>query len=84
MADKKQGKLQEAMTPHRKKCSHVVHLNVPRNWFETNSRHQKCYSEGGQKIRGCHGLLGRVIIILLYFSAQEYTGGPDVVCDLHM
>jgi len=49
------------MTPHRKKCPHVVHFNVPRDWFETNSRHQKRYSEGGQKIRGCRGLLGGVI-----------------------
>ena len=22
------------MTPHRKKCPHVVHFNVPRDWFE--------------------------------------------------
>ena len=36
-------------------------FNVPRDWFETNSRHQKRYSEGGKKIRGCRGLLGRVI-----------------------
>ena len=49
------------MTPHRKKCPHVVHFNVPRDWFETNSRHQKRYSEGGKKIRGCRGLLGGVI-----------------------
>ena len=49
------------MTPHRKKCPHVVHFNVPRDWFESNSRHQKCYSEGGKKICGCRGLLGRVI-----------------------
>ena len=44
----------------QKKCPHVVHFNVPRDWFETNSRHQKRYSEGGKKIRGCRGLLGRV------------------------
>ena len=49
------------MTPHRKKCPHVVHFNVPRDWFETNSRHQKRYSEDGKKFRGCRGLLGRVI-----------------------
>ena len=49
------------MTPHRKKCPHVVHFDVPRDWFETNSRHQKRYSEGGKKTRGCRGLLGRVI-----------------------
>ena len=49
------------MTPHRKKCPHVVHFNVPRDWFEINSRHQKRYSEDGKKFRGCRGLLGRVI-----------------------
>ena len=51
------------MTPHRKKCPYVVHFNVPRDWFETNLRHQKRYSEGGKKIRGCLGLLGRVIVL---------------------
>ena len=49
------------MTPHRKKCPHVVHFNVPRDWFEINSRHQKHYSDDGKKFHGCHGLLGRVI-----------------------
>ena len=49
----------------QKKCPHVVHLNVPRDWFETNSRHQKRYSEGGKKNRGCRGLLGRVISIVV-------------------
>ena len=38
----------------------MVHFNVPRDWFETNSRHQKRYSKGGKRIRGCRGLLGRV------------------------
>ena len=36
----------------QKKCPHVVHFNVPRDWFETNSWHQKCYSEGGKKFLG--------------------------------
>ena len=45
----------------QKKCPHVVHFNVPRDWFETNSRHQKRYSEGGKNIRGCRGLLRTVI-----------------------
>ena len=40
----------------QKKCRHVMHFNVPRDWFETNLRHQKRYSEGYR------GLLGRVII----------------------
>ena len=35
----------------QKKCPHVVHFNVPRDRFETNSRHQKRYSEGGKKTR---------------------------------
>ena len=49
--------------PHRKKCPHMVHFNVhvPQDWSETNSRHQKRYSEGGKKNFGCQGLLGRVI-----------------------
>ena len=34
---------------------------VPRDWFETNLRHKKHYSKGGKNIRGCRGLLGRVI-----------------------
>ena len=44
----------------QKKCPHMVHLNVPHDWFETNSWHQKCYSEDG-KICGCCSLLGRVV-----------------------
>ena len=28
----------------QKKCAHVVHFNVPRDCYETNSRHQKRYS----------------------------------------
>ena len=36
---------------HRKKCPHMVHIfNVPHDWFEINSRHQKRYSEDGKKI----------------------------------
>ena len=52
---------EKAMTPHRKKCPHVVHFTTPRDWFETNLRYQKRYSGGGKKICGCRGLLGRVI-----------------------
>ena len=36
---------------HVMNAHHVVHFNVPRDWFELNSRHQKRYSEGGKKIR---------------------------------
>ena len=39
----------------------VMHLDVPR---DTNLRHQKRYSEGGQKNCGCHGLLGRVHVVI--------------------
>ena len=39
----------------------VLTCDAPRDWFETNSWHQKRYSEVGKKIRGCRGLLGRVI-----------------------
>ena len=44
--------IQKSHDAHRKKCPHVVHFNVPRDWFETNSLHQKRYSEGGKKIVG--------------------------------
>ena len=58
-----------------KKCPRVVHFNVRRDWFETNSRHQKSYSKGGKKIRGCHGLLGRVVsgekVSLLSYSSTR-------------
>ena len=43
----------------QEKFPHVVHFNVPRDWFETSSWYQKRCSEGGQKILGCRGLLGR-------------------------
>ena len=48
---------------HRKNAPRCgADFNVPRqNYFETNSRRQKRYSEDGtQKFRGCRGLLGRV------------------------
>lgn len=32
----------------KNKCPYMVHLNVPRDWFETNSRGQKRYSDGGK------------------------------------
>ena len=40
--------MEKVMTSHSKNFPHVVHFNVPRDYFETNSRHQK--------IRGCRGL----------------------------
>ena len=70
------------MMPHRKKCSHVVHFNVPRDWFETNLRHQKRYSEEGKKFRGCHGLLGRVILALHVLSFHLHlVKQSEVYCD---
>ena len=36
----------------QKKFLHVVHLNVPCDWFELNLWHQKHYSEDGKKIVG--------------------------------
>ena len=33
----------------QEKCPHVVFFNVPRDWFETNSRHPTRYPEGGKK-----------------------------------
>ena len=51
----------------QKKCLHVMHFNVPHDWFETNLWHQKRYSEGGKNIRGCCGLLGRVISDLINY-----------------
>ena len=30
----------------KKKCPHMVHFNVPCNWFEPILKHQKRYSEG--------------------------------------
>ena len=46
----------------QKKCPHIVHFNIPRDWFEKNLRLQKRYSECRKKgILGCRGLLGRVV-----------------------
>ena len=46
------------------KFPHVVHFNVPRGLFETNSRHKIRYSEDCKRIRGCRGILGRVMLYL--------------------
>ena len=48
------------MIPNTKR-PHVMHFNVPRDWFETNLRHQKRYSEDSKKICECRSLMGRVI-----------------------
>ena len=69
---------------HVMNAHHVVHFNVPRDWFELNSRHQKRYSEGGKKIRGCRRHQKRIIpgwnakkslgqlIVLGPFNIQKY------------
>ena len=36
----------------QKKCSHVVHFKVPRDWFETNLRHQNVTLRAAKKIVG--------------------------------
>ena len=46
---------------------------VPRDWLESNSWHQKCFSEGGKKIRRCHGLLGRVISMFKFVFINQST-----------
>ena len=72
------------MAPHRKTCPHMVHFNVPRDWFETNSRHKKRYSEGDKKNRGCRGLLGRVIVVFFkQYNASisvKPEGGTPSLC----
>ena len=69
------------MTLHRKKCPQVVHFNVPRDWFERNSQHQKRYSEDGKKIRGCYGPLGRVIcgFICCFFCWRGCEGQKALI-----
>ena len=42
---------------------HVVHFNLPHDWFETNLWRQKDYAKGGKNICGCRSLLGRVVYI---------------------
>ena len=46
----------------QKNCPHMAHFNVPHDCFETNSQHQKHYSEGCKKNWGCHGLLGKAAL----------------------
>ena len=36
----------------QKKCPHMVHFNVPGDWFETNLQYQKRHFEGSQKFVG--------------------------------
>ena len=55
-------RIEKVMTQDIKKCPHVVHFNVPRDWLETTSRHQKRYYEDGKNVCGWPGLLGRVIL----------------------
>ena len=55
----------------QKKMPRVVHFNIPRDWFEINSRHQKHFSEDGKKFRGCRSLLGRVILQKKHLFVQK-------------
>ena len=57
----------------QKKCPHVVHLNVPRDKFEPNSRYQKRHSEDGKKYRGCRGLLGRIVSHCVLIATKFQT-----------
>ena len=48
----------------QKKCSHVVHFNVPRDWFEINSRDQKGYNEDVKNLRVSRSTGKRNIFII--------------------
>lgn len=52
----------------QEKCPHMVYFHIPCDWFETNSQHQKRYSERSKKICGCHGLL---VLLWLTLYIQE-------------
>ena len=61
--------------PHTRKYLHMVHFNVPHDWSETNSLHQKRYSEGGKRNCGGPGLPWRVIIysdMLTQWLSMDY------------
>ena len=55
-------------------CPHVVHFNVQRDWFETNSRHQK---------RRCRSLLGRVTVSFAYVTHSRIKKCRSTLADLH-
>ena len=59
--------------PHRKKFPHVVHFNVPLDCFETNLRHQKCYSKGGEKFVGVAVYWDRKAVLLSIGAAKWQT-----------
>ena len=61
--------------PCRKKCPHVVHFNVPHDWFQTNLQHQKHYSEGGKIFFECCSLLGRVVMVLNFATLSVWLSG---------
>ena len=44
--------IQKSPDAKQKKCPHVVHFNIPCEFFETNLWHQKRYSEGAKKFVG--------------------------------
>lgn len=63
---------EKVMTPHKKNvlmwCISLCH-----DWFETNLRHWKHYSESGQKNCGCCRLLERVVVGLLFSWKKKTT-----------
>lgn len=61
--------IQKSHDATQKKYPHMVYFNVPHDWFERNSQHQKCYSERGKKICGCCSLLGRVVACKLKITS---------------
>lgn len=66
--------MSKVLTSHRKKCPRVVHFNVPRNWFERNSRDQKHYSEGGKKISWVSRSTGKSSILFLSKHHPWFAG----------
>ena len=67
------------MMPHRKiVLMSWISVYYIQDWFETNLWHKKPYSEGGQKIGGCRGPLGRVVVDLA-FSLINYHQNHIIV-----
>ena len=51
--------IRKSHDPTQKKCLNVMHFNVPRDWFEANSQHQKRCSERGQK---------KILVVLIHWE----------------
>ena len=50
----------------QEKCPHVVHFNVPSDWFELNSPHKKRYSEGGKKNSWVSDFTGKILFKMFF------------------